>query len=196
MQNQPLDQFKQTPSFHTYSTGHAYLFISLVLSACTSLRGASRTLELICSFLGINISTPSWYTGRYWLLRLGYYKLTREKEKADDWIWIVDHTVQWGKEKCLAILGIRQSELPKADTILYLEDMEPLALFPVTTSNGEVVYRQLEDTILKTGVPREIISDHGSDVKTGIEKFCDVHPETCFIYDIKQTCLSLLQLKP
>ncbi len=143
--------------------------------------------------MGINFSTPSWYTGRFWILRLGYYKLTREKEKAKDWIWIVDHTVQWGKEKCLAILGVRQSALPKADTILCLEDVEPLALFPVTTSNGEVVYQQLEDTVSKTGVPREIISDHGSDVKTGIEKFCDVHPETCFIYDIKHKAATVLK---
>ena len=59
---------------------------------------------------------------------------------ANDWIWIVDHSVQWGKEKCLAILGIRQSQLPAAETILCHEDVEPLALFPVTKSNGDVVY--------------------------------------------------------
>lgn len=169
------------------------MFISLVLYACTSLRGASRTLGLISTFFEINFSTPSWHTGRLWLLRLGYYKLTREKEKANDWIWIVDHTIQWGKEKCLVILGVRQSALPKADTILCHEDVEPLALFPVTTSNGDVVYQQLEDTVFKTGVPREIISDHGSDVKSGIEKFCAVHPETCFIYDIKHKAATILK---
>ena len=30
----------------------------------------------------------------------------------------------------------------------------------------------------KTGVPREIIADHGSDLKLGIEKFCNQHKET------------------
>jgi len=192
-QNQPLEHFNQRPCFHTYSTAHAYLFISLVLTACASLRGASRTIELVLRFLGINLPMPSWYTGRLWIMRLGYYKLTREKEKANDWIWIVDHTVQWGKEKCLAILGLRQSALPKADTILCLEDVEPITLLPVTTSNGEVVYQQLEDTISKTGVPREIISDHGPDVKSGIGKFCDAHPETCFIYDIKHKAATILK---
>ena len=39
-----------------------------------------------------------------WLLRLGYYKLTllcppKPKEKASDWVWIIDHTVQIGIEK-------------------------------------------------------------------------------------------------
>jgi len=173
--------------------GHIYLFIALVLSACASLRGASRTLGLMLGFLKINLPIPSWYTGRLWILRLGLYKLVREKEKADDWIWIIDHTVQWGKEKCLAILGIRQSELPKSDTILRLENVEPIALIPVTESNGKVVHQQLENATSKTGVPREIISDHGPDVKSGIEKFCAAHQETCFIYDIKHKTAAILK---
>lgn len=175
-----LEQFEQKPRFHKFSSGHAYLFISLVLDACTSLRGAERTLSLISTFLNIKYTTPSWYSGRIWLLRLGYYKLTRAKEKADDWIWIVDHSIQWGNEKCLAILGIRQSKLPDAETIICHEDVEPLALFPVTKSNGDVVYQQLEETISKTGVPKQIISDHGTDVKSGIEQFCQKIPQNGF----------------
>jgi hypothetical protein len=150
-------------------------------------------MELMSAFFDNTFSTPSWYTGRLWLLRLGYYKLNREKKKADDWIWIVDHTVQWGKEKCLAILGIRQSQLPRSETILCYEDLEPIALYPVTRSTGEVVYRQLEDAICKTGIPREIISDHGSDIKCGIEQFCNNHQETCYIYDITHKVAAILK---
>lgn len=148
---------------------------------------------LISTFLNIKYTTPSWYSGRIWLLRLGYYKLTRPKEKADDWIWIVDHSIQWGKEKCLAILGIRQSKLPAAETILCHEDVEPLALFPVTKSNGDVVYRQLEETISKTGVPKQIISDHGTDVKSGIERFCQKFTNTVFVYDITHKAATVLK---
>jgi len=164
-----------------------------VLSTSTSLRAAERVLEFVTDFFEINCSTPSWYAGRLWLIRLGYYKLTRPKKKSDDWIWIIDHTVQWGNEKCLAILGVRQSALPIAETILNHQDVEPLALLPVTHSNGDVVYQQLEDTISKTGVPRQIVSDHGSDVKSGIEKFCNKHPETCFIYDITHKSATVLK---
>ena len=188
-----MPQFEQKPFCHTYSSGHAYLFISLVLSACTGLRGAERTLSLVSKFFDFNYKVPSWYSGRNWLLRLGYYKLTREKEKSDDWIWIVDHSVQWGKEKCLVILGVQQSKLPESETILCHEDVEPLALFPVTQSNGSVVYQQLKDTISKTGVPRQIISDHGTDVKSGIERFCQEYPETIFIYDITHKAATMLK---
>ncbi len=60
-------------------------------------------MVLIMAVFHLPLATPSWCTGRLWLLRLGYYKLTRPKEQADDWVWMVDHTVQLGPEKCLVI---------------------------------------------------------------------------------------------
>ena len=145
------------------------------------------------SFLELRQSVPSWYSGRLWLLRLGYYKLHREQERADDWIWIVDHTVQLGSEKCLVILGIRQSKLPQAELYLNHEDVEPIALLPVTHSNGEIVFRQLTQTVEKTGLPREIVGDHGTDIKSGIERFCQDHEQTCYIYDIKHKGAAILK---
>jgi hypothetical protein len=59
--------------------------------------------------LQLPYKTPSWASGRLWLLRLGSDKLSRPKAQADDWVWIVDHTVQIGHEKCLVILGVRLS---------------------------------------------------------------------------------------
>ena len=159
----------------------------------TSLRGASRVFEIVSSFFKLGQPSPSWYSGRLWLLRIGYYKLFREKETADDWIWIIDHTIQIGNEKCLIILGVRQSALPPAELYLNHEDVEPIALLPVKKSNGQIVYEQLENVVEKTGVPRQILSDHGTDIKSGIEKFCQVHKQTCFTYDIKHKGASVLK---
>jgi hypothetical protein len=163
-----------------------------VLFAAASLRCASRVLELWKTWLDLPEAVPSWYTGRLWLLRVGYYKLTRPKEKATDWVWIVDQTVQMGTEKCFVILGIRLSVLPPPGTCLRHEHVEPIALYPVKQSNGEVVYQQLTQAIAQTGVPREILSDAGPDVRAGVEQFRQAHPETCAIYDIKhQTAVVL-----
>ena len=145
--------------------GHIWLFITLVLSAVASFRGASRTIETMLSLFGPALPWPSWYAGRLWLLRIGYYKLTRPKPKASDWVWILDHTVQSGVEKCLLILGVRLSDLSRTDLVLSHEDVEPIALFPVKSSNGEVVFQQLEETVDKTGLPREILGDQGSDIR-------------------------------
>ena len=138
------------------------------------------------------LSAPSWYTGRFWLMRLGYYKLMAEKEKADDWTWIIDHSIQIGQDKCFVILGIRVCHLPQ-DRALKYEDVEPIAMHPVKKSNGEIVYEQLESAVKKTGVPRAIVGDYGSDLKSGVEAFCQKHPETSYIYDVTHKMAILLK---
>lgn len=188
-----MEGFDLVPDHHKYSLGHIMLFISLVLSAAASLRCASHIIEILMSFLQLPLPSPSWFSGRLWLLRLGYYKLTRPKEHADDWVWIVDHTIQIGVEKCFVILGIRLCSLPPHGRCLSHEDVEPIALLPVKQSNGEVVWQQLEKTIEKTGVPREIIGDQGTDLAGGIEKFCQNHQDTCYIYDIKHKVATVLK---
>jgi hypothetical protein len=145
------------------------------------------------SSLQLPLAVPAWHTGRLWLLRLGYYKLTRPKEQADDWVWIADHTVQIGAEKCLVVLGIRLSDLPPAGQCISHRDIELIALLPVDKSNKDVVYRQLEAMIDKTGVPRLIVGDHGSDLKAGVKRFCQEHSETVFVYDIKHKTAAVLK---
>lgn len=185
--------FAVIPRRHQYSVGHAKLFVGLVLSDGASLRCAERAIERMIASLQLALPSPSWYAGRLWILRLGYYKLTRPKERGDNWVWIVDHTVQIGAEKCLVILGVRLSDLPAIGECLSHEDVEPIALLPVEKSNKDVVHQQLEASIEKTGIPREIVSDHGPDLKSGIAKFCQAHHETCAVYDIKHKTAALLK---
>jgi hypothetical protein len=145
------------------------MWCQLVLAGAISLRAASRVLAItLPQFSSEPVFLPSWYTGRLWLLRLGYYKLKRAKTIADDWIWIIDHSVQTGTEKCLLILGIRAEDLPKDRSLVY-EDVEPIEMFPVVQSNGQIVYEQLKAVVEKTGVPRAIVGDYGSYL--GISKF-------------------------
>ena len=150
-------------------------------------------MALAMAVLSPPLASPSWSTGRLWLLRFGYYKLTRPQPHADDWVWIVDHTAQIGAAKCLVILGVRLNALPADDYCLRHEQVEPLALFPVPRSDGEVVFQQLEQTIPRTGVPREIVSDEGSELHAGVSQFCRAHPETASISDIKHKTALVLQ---
>ena len=155
--------FKDVPRKHTYSKGHIMMFISLVIFAGISLRGAAKAIEIFILQFQLNLLIPSWYAGRLWLMRLGLFKLLAPKQIARDWIWIIDHTNQIGSEKCLLILGVRLSSLG-SNLCLKHEDVEPISLFPVKSSNGEVVWQQLEESVKKTGVPRAIVGDHGSDL--------------------------------
>jgi len=123
---------------HTYSATTVFLLLQFVLSAI-SLRGSARVLTLVNEVLNQPLdAVPSWFSIRLWLLRLGHYKLKRAKQIANDWCWIIDHTLQLGKTKCLLILGVRLSELPKGRSLNY-QDLEPIELLSVESSTGQVV---------------------------------------------------------
>ena len=83
-----------------------FLVKHLLLQARTGFRAASRVIDSVATFFGISWEVPEQTTGRTWLLRIALYQLQRPKQKADDWIWIVDHTIQIGPEKCLVILAL------------------------------------------------------------------------------------------
>jgi hypothetical protein len=146
---------------------------------------------------GVDFPVPHFTTVRFWLLRLAYHKLCRPKEQSSDWVWITDHSNQIGQVKCFVILGVRLSQLPPPgpDFPLRLSQMEPIELEPVTVSDKEVVYRQLEANIAKTGVPRAIIDDQGGDLAGGVALFCRAHPETIEIYDVSHKAACLLKAR-
>jgi hypothetical protein len=145
------------------------------------------------SVLHLPSKTPAWSSGRLWWLRLGYYKLSRPKAQADAWVWMVDHTVHIGQEKCFVIVGVRLRALADRDHCLSQEDVEPLTVAPVTQSNGAIVFTQLQDTVAKTGVPRQIVGDQGSDLHAGVTAFCQAHAETSALYDLKHKTACVLK---
>lgn len=184
----------ERPSHHHYCFGVIQLFVRLVLDAPTSLRGASGALSLVQTLLFPQLGiVPTANCGRLWLLRIGLYELSRPKEIADDWLWIVDHTVQIGTVKCLLVVGCRLSQWNDQRRPLQLEDLSLLALEPVQESDAKLVEQQLKEVIPSTGVPRAILSDGARELKRAIENFGQDYPETANLDDIKHKAALILK---
>jgi hypothetical protein len=181
---------------HHYSLGVISLAVEGMLDGCQSFYSSAWVIQLV-SYLRAEVQeAPSYASIRLWLLRLGLYKLTCPLERADDWIWIVDHTMQIGDMKCLIILGLRRSawEARAADDRrLCREDVDIIALEPVRESTGEVVAEQYREAAKRCGVPRAIISDDGRDLHKGTNLYLAEQPDSCWIYDIKHRTASLLK---
>jgi hypothetical protein len=167
-------------------------FIRLVIDCGTSLRCGSSVLGLIGQILNDDQAAPHPSTVRIWLMRLGLAALTSPLTIAEDWIWIADHSIQIGQCKCLVILGIRTRDLPPGRPLAH-RDMEPIALVPMISSTKETVAQCLEQATARTGVPRAILDDHGTDLHGGVKIFRQHHPETLEIYDIKHKAACLLR---
>ena len=173
----------------------------LLLQASTGFRAASRVIQAIANFFGIPWAVPDHTTGPAWLLRISLYQLQRPKQKASDWIWIVDHTVQVGPHKCLVVLppfdGLSPAllRLAASGRVSAFGTPATVDLLPVKHLDQHVVLSQLEDTIQVTGAPCAILGDHGSDLHAGVNRFCQKHPETRNLYDIAHKAATLMKAR-
>jgi hypothetical protein len=179
---------------HHYSLGQIAGALALLRDCRGSLRGTAVATGLINRLLGGEHEVPSPTSVRSWLLRIGLHQLQRPLEKAGDWVWIVDHTVQIGELKCLIIVGFRLGVWQQQeDRTLTYGDVELIGLWPVRTSRGETVDGQFESALVRTGLPRLIISDEGRDLHRGLALFQGRHGEVVWIYDIKHKTAGLLK---
>jgi hypothetical protein len=178
---------------HQFPLGVVASSLALVVHAGTPLRRVAEVLSLSWSWWAEGGRVATYYSVRLWLMRLGLHQLNCPKPRADDWMWIIDHTMQMGERKCFIILGIRRSAWEEEHRPLSHKDVEVIDLQPVTKSTGEVVYGQLEAATAKTGVPRVIVSDEGRDLHRGIDLFRQAHPHTAWMYDIKHKTACLLK---
>jgi len=155
----------------------------LVVQAGVSMRAVPRVLAIFCRTLEATTVIPAASSVRWWLQRLGLYALREPLPNATDWVWLIDHSVQIGTVKVCVILGIRLCDVPYPRRALRYEDMQVIAVISVEQSTGEIVDAQLEQASLRTGIPRQIVSDGGSDVKKGAALFASRHSETTVTYD-------------
>lgn len=168
------------------------MFLQMVLGAATSLRGASGVLQLLSGRLPFLEQAPCPNSGRGWLLRIGLFALRCDKQTADDWVWMMDHTLQLGPYKCLILIGIRLSAWDRQRPLRH-EDMRLLNLTPMEHSTGERVCEQLLATVGRTGLPRAVVSDEGTDLKRAMQLFQQQHPQVRHQHDLKHKNAILLK---
>jgi hypothetical protein len=190
-----VEAFDARPTRHAYSCGVIQFFLQMALSAI-GFRPAARALQIMRSLLPHN-QAPSANGGQFWLLRLGLYELKRPKEPADDWVWLIDNTIQTGNGKCLLVVGVRLSQWnakrlaalekdPEASFALAHQDLSVFDIELMESSNGSAVQQHLEQLSQQTGImPCAILSDQGPDVRPGALRFSQAADRsTVVIHDI------------
>jgi hypothetical protein len=182
---------------HQFGAKLMALFADLVLNAATSQRAAAAVLKIVAPYIAGLTRIPCANSGRMWLMRLGLYELLRPKEAAEDWVWIMDHTVQLGPRKCLVIVGVRLSAWRAKESPLEHEDLTLLNLTPMEQSSGEAVVAQLRETRERTGiVPAAVLSDEGAELKKAMVLFRGESPrlhKVPHVYDIKHKVATILK---
>jgi hypothetical protein len=186
-----------------------------VLVALTSFRGASRSVAGLLE-VGWEVAGPSAASIRLWLLRIGLYELQRPRTRGTDWVLIVDLSIQLGPAKVLVIVAVPRSQLPApppvlpsptllappqarptapkaASAALRHQAVEVVRVAVLSHSTGDVIEQHLEQAGKSLGAVTQIVADGGSDVKNGIERYCQRHPQSRYTLDVTHAMARLLK---
>ena len=181
------------PPVGTHGYGARMISLAVNVARVVGMRGASRTLEVFFDWLGVSHKTPCPTTIRTWLQRAGIAAMNQPLQRADDWVWMADHSIQIGPEKVLVVLGIRASQLPAPGETLRHEHVRVLTVRPGTNwkqEKVEAIYRELAE---EHGAPRALLCDGAAELRKGAESLRKLHPEMIVLHDFKHKAANLLK---
>lgn len=177
--------------------GHCYgprmISLAVNLARTVGLRSVQRTLKIVFDWLEVEQMIPHYTTIRNWLQRVGVAVLKEPIERADDWVWMADHSNQIGSEKTLVVLAVRASRLPPPGTALKHEDVRLLTVRPGTRWKREdmsVVYTELAE---QYGVPRAVLTDGAVELREGAACLTKQRSETIVLQDFKHKAANFLK---
>lgn len=153
-------------------------FLLTKINTSASFRGVSKTLVVFQFSLNIHCKSPSYQTGLLWVKKVGYYQLQKPKERADDWIIIVDESIGVGQEKVLVVLGIRRSNV-EFNRPLKMQDLEPLLVKSKERWTGDMIAEQLRIVKEQVGNVLYAVTDSCSTLKKGLRE-----AEINHVYDL------------
>jgi hypothetical protein len=116
----------------------------------------------------INYKNPTHTTLLNWIHKIGYYELTIKKEKADDWIIILDESIQMGLDKVLVIYGIRESKIDFMRPLQF-QDLVPLIEITKEKWTAEIIRDVVLSLRDELGNIKYSVADYGNDIRKAMQ---------------------------
>jgi hypothetical protein len=137
--------------------------------------------------LDLELGQPSYGTILVWTKKVGLFSVQRPKEKADDWILIIDESIDIGHERLLVIYGIRASQI-SFDRALNYNDLTPFFIKSGSQWKSETIKNEIENIINRWGNVKYVVADGGNAISKSISLLSKVH-----VYDITHKIAWLLK---
>ncbi len=177
------DDFR--PIGYVYPLTLIQFCVALKLCSSVSFRAVNKIIVSMNVYFDCSFKTPSHATVLLWVKKYGLYQLSKDRQKADDWVVILDESVQFGQNKLLLVYGIRQSEIDFSRPLTF-SDLAPLVLTSRSSWTGEGIAGQLELLEATTGRIKYAVADHGNSIKKALKTMGIYH-----VYDVTH-CISLI----
>ena len=167
---------RQLPSKSQQPIAYRTLCVLILMQGIVPFRSVPRVLKIFQPWLQYPIKIPHFTSVIHWTLRAGVALITQVAPIAEPWVALIDCSIDIGTRKALVVLRVPVRALHKKGSALGLEDCECVGLEISPTWNGPRVHEALERICSTAGIPTAILKDGGSDLKKGVELFCQQHP--------------------
>jgi len=157
------------------------------LKTSTSFRALSLNISIQMNSMNLEINAPTHTTILNWVHKVGYHQLMKPKEKADDWIMIIDESIQVGREKILMIFGIREKNIDFTRPLRF-QDLVPIRELVNSSWTGEKIESILSEIKEELGIIKYVVSDSGSSIVKSLSLSNITH-----IYDLTHKIASILR---
>ncbi len=188
------DDCENLPAHH-YPISTIFKVVQQFINVGNSYRGIAKTMKVFSDL--IPQQTPHFTTIKQWVERLGLYQLQRPKPQRNDWLYLADFTLELGPQQAFVIYGISLQQwlthiLPQHRALQHT-DGDILALELTDSPTADWIYSVLDTISQNLGIPRQIVSDHASNLKQGIQLFQAHHPQLIYTYDVSHALANLLK---
>lgn len=141
--------------------------MTLKLRTSASFRAVAHSSAILQDVLEVPLQSATHKTILSWVRKLGYYALTKPKPVAEDWVILLDHSIQLGPGKLFVIWGLRASTIDFHRPLRY-QDLDPVWMSARSHWNGELIRELLERLQDKLGRIHYAVGDYGSDIRKGL----------------------------
>lgn len=137
------------------------------LQTSASFRSISEIFSILSEKGGLGFGSPSHTTILLWVKKTGLYHMEQPKTFSDDWVIIIDESVEFGNEKLLMVLGIREKDIDFTNPLSY-QDLTCLATRVSDSWKGEDIKGVLGALCKKIGKIKYAVADMGNGIKKGL----------------------------
>ena len=182
------------PKGGQYGVQLMHLAIALVVQAKLPFAAAAKALALFAQHWCPHRPMPCANTITLWVLRSSYGQLHRPLPTGD-WAWFGDVTMTIGSSKVLVVAGLPLAHIPFGVRALAPTDLYLVALAVLERSTHATIKPHLQQAMARTGVPRVIRSDEGSDIGKAVRHLIETQPTVSHLLDVAHIGAKVLKAR-
>lgn len=137
--------------------------------------------------MNLNLKEPSFVTILLWTKKMGHYQLQKDIEETNDWILIIDESIQFGHEKLLVIYGVQSHKIDNKKALNF-SNLTPFVVSSKNSWTGDMIKLEIEKIQNKTGKIYYAIADGGNAISKSLRSL-----EIPHIYDITHKIALILK---